>query len=108
TGTWRPAPPRHTWATTPPWLTGTRPARRSRLIRATTSRSPRSTATTAPASSTSTLGGPALPRAALMGGARLAPYDYPAAARTAGGLTHLRIRDLAVLRLERGHALIHP
>src|SRR5262249_35336972 len=106
TGTCRPAPPRHTWATTPPWLTGTRPARRSRLISATTSRSPRSTATNAPASSSSTLGGPTLPRAALVGRAWLAPHDHRAAARAAGGLAYLGFGDLAVLGLERGHELI--
>ncbi|HEY6310762.1 MAG TPA: hypothetical protein VIY52_08130 [Streptosporangiaceae bacterium] len=52
-GTCRPLPPRQTWATTPALVTGERPARRSRLISAATSRLPRSAATNAPASSTS-------------------------------------------------------
>jgi hypothetical protein len=51
-GTCLPSPPRQTCATTPPQVTGGLPARRSRLTRATTSRSPRSTATNAPASRT--------------------------------------------------------
>jgi len=106
TGTCRPVPPRHTWATTPPWLTGTRSARRSRLISAATSRSPRSTATNAPASSTSTSGRPALSRSALVVRSRLAPHDHRAPACAASGLAHLCLGDLAVLGLERGHELI--
>src|SRR5262249_58007699 len=73
---------------------------------ATPSRPPRPTPTHAPASSTSTSGSHALPGPALWAGARLAPHDHRAAARTAGRLAHLRLGDLAVLGLERGHELI--
>jgi hypothetical protein len=48
----RPRPPSQIWATTPPLVTGGRPASRSRLIRAATSRSPRPAARNAPASKT--------------------------------------------------------
>src|ERR1700726_3822462 len=45
-----PLPPRHTWATTAPLLSGTRPCSRSRLISAATDLLPRSAAIKAPAS----------------------------------------------------------
>src|SRR5262245_2605605 len=99
TGTCRPAPPRHTCATTPPWLTGTRPACRSRLISATTSRSPRSTATNAPASSTSNSSSPMLPG--------LAAHYHRAIPCPACRLAYLLLGDLATRGLERRHELIH-
>lgn len=47
---WRGPPPLQTWATTPPCVSGTTSRLRAPLVRAITSRSPRSTARKAPAS----------------------------------------------------------
>jgi hypothetical protein len=82
-GACRPVPPRQTWATTPPLVTGTRPARRSRLTRTTTSRSPRSAATNAPASSTSIT----LPPGGDLRASHTAPSWWRASATSIEGIT---------------------
>ena len=105
-GTCRPLPPRQTWATTPPLVTGERPARRSRLIGATTSRLPRSTATNAPASSTSIGRLPGRAAPARMSAGRVASYHDGSFACPTGGVPHLIVSDFPVLGLVGGQEVI--
>ena len=106
TGTWRPRPPRQTCATTPPLVTGTRPASRSRFTSATTPRSPRPPRRTPPHP------GPASGRTLATGPPALAPglrraahHDRPAAC-TAGSLPHLLLGDLTMFGLVPRQELI--
>jgi hypothetical protein len=100
----RPCRPRQTWAATPPLVTGTRPASRSRFTGAATSRSPRSAASNAPASSTSITPNPRPPPApgAAMGCHR---GPRPPGPGPEGSITHL-LCDLAMLSLISGQKVI--